>query len=148
MNQVNGNGTVLRIGELAQMLQTTTKTLRHYEKMGLIQPSGRTASDYRVYDKDDQKRARNVFGLRALGLSIPEVRELLLGGSDTQSIRQRLLGYLDEKLRDVDETLVIMQGRRDDLSARAMALFETPRDRNKNCICNALLQKCDCINGK
>ena len=104
-NAVICNGPVLRIGKLAIKLRTTTKTLRHYEKMGLIIPSGRTRNGYRVYDLDDQRRARNVMGLRAIGLSIPEIQKLLLNVSETHSIRQRLLGYLDEKLRETEETL-------------------------------------------
>ncbi len=140
----NGTGRMLRIGELAQALGTTTKTLRHYEKMGLIIPSGRTRSDYRVYDHDDQRRARNVMGMRGIGLSIPEIQNLLQDNSAIQSVRQRLLGYLDEKLRETEETLSVLQGRRDDLSARSLSLFDTPQTRNDDCICNALLQSCDC----
>jgi DNA-binding transcriptional MerR regulator len=143
-NAVICNGPVLRIGKLAIKLRTTTKTLRHYEKMGLIIPSGRTRNGYRVYDLDDQRRARNVMGLRAIGLSIPEIQKLLLNVSETHSIRQRLLGYLDEKLRETEETLGILQGRRDDLSARSLSLFDTPSGRGGNCICNALLRACDC----
>jgi len=135
---------MLRIGELAARLGTTTKTLRHYEKMGLITPSGRTESGYRVYDRDDQRHAGNVLGLRAIGLSIPEVRALLLDDSDPRPIRQRLLGHLDEKLRETEETLSVLQGRRDDLVARSMALFDTPAERADDCICNALLKPCDC----
>jgi len=140
----NGNGRMLRIGALAKNLGTTTKTLRHYEKMGLIIPSGRTRSDYRVYDTDDQRRARNVMGLRAIGLSIPEIQDVMQASRDAQPVRQRLLAYLDQKLRETDETLSVLQGRRDDLSARSMSLFDTPADRDHDCICNALLQPCDC----
>ena len=53
---------------------------------------------------------------------------------------------LDEKLRDIDETLAILQGRRDDLAARNLSLFDTPRERADSCICNALLIPCSCFN--
>ncbi len=140
----SGNGRMLRIGELASDLGITTKTLRHYEKMGLISPSGRTQSGYRVYDLDDQRRARNVVGLRSIGLSIPEIQDLLAAAGEIGSVRQQLLGHLDEKLRETEETLSVLQGRRDDLSARALALFDTPAGRPADCICNALLRDCDC----
>lgn len=135
---------MLRIGALASILGTTTKTLRHYEKMGLIIPSGRTRSDYRVYDADDQRRARNVMGLRAIGLSIPQVQNLLLDQSSAEPVRKRLMGCLDEKIRETDETLGVLQGRRDDLAARSLSLFETPFDRVADCFCDALLKTCDC----
>lgn len=144
MKPPNGNGRMLRIGELARGLGTTTKTLRHYEKMGLIIPSGRTPNDYRVYDPEDQRRARNVMGLRGIGLSIPEIQSVMSDRADVTPMRQRLLGYLDEKLRETEETLSVLQGRRDDLSARALSLFDTPTNRDANCICNALMRDCDC----
>jgi DNA-binding transcriptional MerR regulator len=137
-------GRMLRIGELAKALGITTKTLRHYEKMGLITPSGRTLADYRVYDVEDQRRARNVIGLRSIGLSIPEIHGLFDAETSGQNVRQRLLGHLDEKLRETEETLSVLQGRRDDLAARSMSLFDTPQDRSKDCICAALMRPCDC----
>ncbi len=146
MAQANGIEGASRIGELAESLKTTTKTLRHYEKMGLIEPSGRTQSGYRVYDSNDKRRARIIVGLRSIGLSIPAIRELLQHNDQSQTVRQRLLGHLDEKLSEFDETLGVLQGRRDDLSARIMSLFDTPEDRNEDCICNALLKQCDCSN--
>ena len=136
--------TPLRIGELARVLETTTKTLRHYEKMGLIKPSHRTNSGYRVYDKSEQKNAKKIMGLRGIGLSIPEIKQLLITNSPDQSIRQRLLGILDEKIRDMDESLGILQGRRDDLDGRYLALFDTPSERDGECICSALLEECNC----
>ncbi|MEO1919412.1 MAG: MerR family transcriptional regulator [Paracoccaceae bacterium] len=145
MKKSSGNWTTLRIGELASILGITTKTLRHYEKKGLIVPSGRLANDYRVYDCDDQRRARDIMGLRAIGLSIPEIQNLFQNNADDQSIRSRLLGILDEKLREKEETLSILQGQRDDLQARSLELFNTPTDKNGTCICKALLQKCDCL---
>ena len=138
------NDIALRIGELAAALDTTTKTLRHYEKKGLISPSHRTGGGYRVYNKADLREAQKVLGLRRLGLSISEVQELYKDGLDSKTMRHRLLGLLDEQLRDIDESLAVLQGRRDDLSARYLALFDTPSNRQGGCICNALLQPCNC----
>ena len=144
MMRTNGNQTVLRIGELAKRLGTTTKTLRHYERMGLLQPSDRTSRGYRVYDRQDQRLAEQVMALRRLGLTIEEVYDLFNSRPDGVSVRQQLLGLLDEKLRDIDETLGILQGRRDDLAARYLSLLDTARDQEGRCICAAVLQPCRC----
>ena len=148
MRRTNGNQIVLRIGELAKRLGTTTKTLRHYERMGLLQPSDRTSGGYRVYDRQDQRRAEQVMALRRLGLTIEEVHNLFNWRPDGVTVRQQLLGLLDEKLRDIDETLGILQGRRDDLATRYLSLLDTARDQEGKCICAAVLQPCRCSKSK
>jgi DNA-binding transcriptional MerR regulator len=133
----------IRIGQLAKMLDTTTKTLRFYEGIGLLDPPLRSASAYRLYDDPAVAKARLVIDLRRLGLTTHELQELL---SEDHQItrRQRLLALMDEKLREMYLQLSILQGRCDDLSARHEALLATPRDRPPECICDALFRPCTC----
>jgi DNA-binding transcriptional MerR regulator len=133
----------LRIGELARLLGTTTKTLRFYEQVGLLGAPRRSDAAYRLYDDDAVARARLVIGLRHLELTIPELQALLHeDGHSTR--RQRLLALMDERLRRMELELSVLQGRCDDLSARHAALLATPRSRPPGCICDALLQPCTC----
>ena len=134
----------LRIGELATLLGTTTKTLRFYEQIGLLEPVQRSASKYRLYGADAVATARLVIGLRHLELTIPELQQLLRdeGGSTR---RQRLLALMDERLRRIYLELGVLQGRCDDLAARHAALLGTPRDRPPQCVCDALLVPCTCL---
>lgn len=133
----------LRIGQLAESLGTTTKTLRFYERIGLLDPPVRSPSGYRLYDEEAVTRARLVFGLRRMGLSIEEVDEILHAGDD-RSLRQRLMALMDDKLRDVELNLSVLQGRREDLAARHEALLSTPRGRPSDCVCEALPTACTC----
>ena len=135
---------LLRIGEIAKALGTTTKALRHYERMGVLRPPQRSDQDYRVYDENDLWRARQVVNLRRIGLSIEEIRGLFEPELNGTTRRRLLLGLLDEKLRDTDEMLGILQGRREDLAARYFALVDTPRERVGTCICDALIAPCNC----
>lgn len=136
----------LRIGELAEALQTTTKTIRFYESKGLLAEAKRTESGYRLYGEGAVSQARRVLGLRRLGLSIEEL-QAMLSARGKLSLRKRLLGLMDEKLRQQDVELSVLQGRRDDLAARHQALLSTPRDRPADCICDALLISCACKRG-
>jgi DNA-binding transcriptional MerR regulator len=133
----------LRIGELAELLGTTTKTLRFYEQIGLLGAPRRSVSAYRLYDDEAVATARLVIGLRHLELTIPELQALLHADGKT-SRRQRLLALMDERLRRMELDLSVLQGRCDDLAARHAALLATPRSRPPNCICDALLQACAC----
>lgn len=135
----------MRIGELAEDLRTSTKTLRFYERSGLLPPPGRLENGYRAYDQRTVARARLVVSLRRIGLSIEEVRELLAG--DATSLRQRLLGILDRHLQEIGLQISILQGQHDDLSARYRALLDTPRDQVGDCVCAALAAPCTCNNG-
>lgn len=135
----------LRIGQLAKQLNTTTKTLRFYEDIGLFTSIARSDAGYRLYDTKSINQARLVLQLRRLGLTLKELNELL-NTKDTRSFRQRVTSLMDEKLRDTDENLAVLQGRRDDLAARHQALLSTPRDRVADCICDALLSPCTCAN--
>ncbi len=136
---------ILRIGQLAKQLNTTTKTLRFYEDIGLFTSIARSDAGYRLYDAKSINQARLVLQLRRLGLTLKELNELL-NSKDTRSFRQRVTSLMDEKLRDTDENLVVLQGRRDDLAARHQALLSTPRDRVADCICDAFISPCTCAN--
>ena len=135
----------LRIGQLAERLGTTTKTLRFYEKAGLLGAAQRTRSGYRMYPEAAVARARLVLGLRRLGLSIDEVHALLRGDNGGLTLRQRLLALMDDKLREVEINLSVWQGRQEDLSARHEALLAAPRQQPGECICAALLAPCACV---
>jgi len=133
----------MRIGQMAAALGTTTKTLRFYERIGLLHTAARSESGYRLYDRAAMDRARLVIGLRRLDFSIDELQELLRD-SGKMTTRQRMLSLMDEKLRDMYLQLGILQGRCDDLSARHEALLSVPRDRPPDCICDAMLRACTC----
>jgi DNA-binding transcriptional MerR regulator len=133
----------MRIGELAKLLGTTTKTLRFYEDIGLLGRAQRSESAYRLYDAEAVATARLVLGLRHLELTIPELQDLVRDDGESTR-RQRLLALMDERLRRTELELGVLQGRWEDLSARHAALLATPRTRPADCVCDALLQPCTC----
>ncbi|MFZ2308567.1 MAG: Cd(II)/Pb(II)-responsive transcriptional regulator [Rhodoferax sp.] len=67
----------MKIGELAQLAQTTVETVRYYEKEGLLPPTDRTAGNFRVYGPAHLERLRFVRNCRALGMSHEEIHNLL-----------------------------------------------------------------------
>lgn len=137
----------IRIGQLAKMLGTTTKTLRFYEGIGLLKPALRNDSGYRLYDRAGVDRARLMIGLRRLDLTIHELQDLVRE-DHKMTLRQRLLALMDEKLREIYLQLSVLQGRCDDMSARHEALLSTPRERPQQCICDALFRPCDCATAR
>ncbi|WP_406249739.1 MerR family transcriptional regulator [Streptomyces cyaneofuscatus] len=65
------------IGEVARRSGVSARMLRHYESLDLVHPSGRTGSGYREYSEEDIRRIFHIESLRALGLSLREVKRAL-----------------------------------------------------------------------
>ncbi|MFJ9783266.1 HEAT repeat domain-containing protein [Amycolatopsis sp. NPDC101161] len=61
------------IGEVARRSGVSTRMLRHYDSLGLVQPTGRTVGGYREYSEEDIRRIFHVEGLRSLGLSLRQI---------------------------------------------------------------------------
>lgn len=66
-----------RIGEVAERTGVTRRTLRHYDELGLLVPSARSSSDYRLYDEADLVRLLQIQSLKALGLNLAEIGRAL-----------------------------------------------------------------------
>ena len=69
--------TLFKVGELAQQAGISVRTLHHYEAIGLLVPSSRTASAHRLYSRSDVARLARILTLTGLGLSLEQVREAL-----------------------------------------------------------------------
>ncbi len=65
------------IGEVARRSGVSARMLRHYESLGLVEPTGRSGVGYREYSSDDIRRIFHIESLRSLGLSLREVRRAL-----------------------------------------------------------------------
>ena len=65
------------IGDVARRSGVSARMLRHYDSLGLVQPTGRTDAGYREYSSEDIRRIFHIESLRSLGLSLREVRRAL-----------------------------------------------------------------------
>lgn len=74
-----GNHLNLTVGEVARRTNLTVRTLHHYDAIGLVQPSGRSASGYRLYNGSDIERLHAVLSLKQLGLSLEAIGAALAG---------------------------------------------------------------------
>jgi DNA-binding transcriptional MerR regulator len=89
----------VRISELAERVGVPVSTVRYYERIGLLGAPTRTTSGYRDYDQDAATRLLFVSRARSLGLSCPQIAELLpvWGGADCGNAKDRVVGLIDEK---------------------------------------------------
>ena len=107
-----------RIGELAQRLGLTERTIRYYEELGLLDPVKRLEGGQRVYSDDDVRRLRFVQRLKTLGLSLQEMFELerlYRRHRSNREVLPRLIELLDAHLGKTDERVSELLSLRDEI---------------------------------
>ncbi|MBL7258058.1 MerR family transcriptional regulator [Paractinoplanes lichenicola] len=87
------------IGEVARRSGVSTRMLRHYDRLGLVRPTGRTVGNYREYSGADIRRIFHVESLRSLGLSLKQIAQAL---EDPEFTPAALVGDL---IRGIEERL-------------------------------------------
>ncbi len=95
----------LKPSAAAQRLGVSAKALRLYEQHGLITP-GRTAAGWRAYGPDEMARATEIVTLRALGLSLAQIAQVL--GDEPQGLEPALAAHqvtLEGRIRQLVGTV-------------------------------------------
>ncbi len=129
-------GDMHQIGEVAASVGLSLRTIRHYEEVDLVPPSGRTTGGFRLYTEEDIARLCLVKDLKPLQLSLEEMREILEvrsrlagaapGSAAAEALRSQLSRFADiadercaqlrEKLRAAEAATQLL---RDDAQGRA-----------------------------
>jgi DNA-binding transcriptional MerR regulator len=129
----------LRIGEVAKLVGTTTRTIRYYEEIGLLGGgSDREAGRHRFYADADVERLREALRLKALlGVSLDELKELLEVEEAREALRdewhhgnpgaRRRREILDQALGHVDRQLDLLAHRRAEIAKLEQELEERRR---------------------
>jgi DNA-binding transcriptional MerR regulator len=78
-----GEIVLLKVGELAKRIGLTIRALHYYDNIGLLRPSGRSDSGYRLYNQSDIARLHGIQALRHLGLPLADIGHLLDEGTDS-----------------------------------------------------------------
>jgi len=126
----------LRIGDVARLVGTTTRTIRYYEEMGLLPAAAqRPSGSHRVYTDTDVERLRELMRLKdLLGVSLGELGTLLaaeearaevraqLRREDVDPARRREL--LTEALGHLERQLALVRHRADELAKLHQELDE------------------------
>jgi len=68
---------MMQIGELAERTELSLRTLRHYDEIGLLEPSGRSEGGFRLYTEGDYQRLMLIRRMKPLGYSLEQMRDLL-----------------------------------------------------------------------
>ena len=95
----------MKIGELAQVAQTTVATVRYYEKEGLLSATARTTGNFRVYGPAHLERLRFIRNCRALDMSHEEIHTLLDLADQPAEGCGAITARFDQHMAHVDERI-------------------------------------------
>ncbi|CAB4937192.1 unannotated protein [freshwater metagenome] len=70
-------GSVMHIGEVAARTELSLRSLRHWEEVGLLQPSGRTDGGFRLYTESDVDKILVIRRMKPLGFSLDEMKAVM-----------------------------------------------------------------------
>jgi DNA-binding transcriptional MerR regulator len=92
--------------EFARLVGVTVRTLHHYDRLGLLKPSARTAAGYRLYSERDFARLQQVVTLKFLGLPLKQIKSLLdRGALDLASTLRLQREILGERRRQIEAAI-------------------------------------------
>ncbi len=103
----------MKIGEVAQRSELSLRTLRHYDEVGLLRPSGRSEGGFRLYTEVDLDKLLVIRRMKPLGFTLEEMVEVMrhiealrsarggpegsvADGDDVATVRARLAATLDQ----------------------------------------------------
>jgi Cu(I)-responsive transcriptional regulator len=107
---------MMNIGEAARASGVTAKMIRYYESVGLLQPIGRTASGYRVYNEQEVHALRFVRQARRLGYLVDDIRKLLALWHDRSRASAEVKVIALEHVAELDRRIAELTDMRDTLS--------------------------------
>jgi DNA-binding transcriptional MerR regulator len=115
------------VGRVADLAGITVRTLHHYDEIGLLSPSGRSAAGYRIYEEEDLERLQRVLFYRELGFTLEEIATIV-DDPDTDAVghlrHQRRL--LNERIGRLQEMVAAIDH---EMEAREMDIKLTPEER-------------------
>jgi DNA-binding transcriptional MerR regulator len=118
------------VSQLARMAGVSVRTLHHYDRIGLLEPSGRTEAGYRLYGEPQLFRLQQILFFKELDMPLAEVRQILdEPGFDQvaalehhRQLLQRRMERLSRLLKTIDRTIDRLTG--DDMTLTDQDLYE------------------------
>lgn len=119
-----------RIAEAARLSGFPAASLRYYEQIGLMPPTSRSESGYRVYSDRDIDRLRFISRAKQLGCTLEEITELAIAWDNDECapVQHRLASLVGHKITETQARITELVQFATELQTTAASLSRTPQD--------------------
>lgn len=97
------------IAQLARATGVPISTVRYYERIGLLRPSGRTTANYRVYGAEALERVRFIRAAQATGFTLAQIAAVLDLRDDMTASCQAVQSLRAKRLSDVEQRMAAVR---------------------------------------
>ena len=115
------------VGQVAGLAGVTIRTLHHYDEIGLLSPSGRSAAGYRIYEEADLERLQRILFYRELGFTLEEIATIV------DDPRTDVVGHLRRQRELLTERIKRLRAMVEaidfEMEAQTMGIRLTPEER-------------------
>lgn len=102
---------MMTIGELSRIAHVSIRTLRHYDKLGLLPHSAQTDAGYRLYDQEALERLHTILLFRELEFPLADIRRILnTPGFDPMEALETQITLLTMKREHIDNLILLARG--------------------------------------
>lgn len=107
----------MRIGEAAQRAGVSVKTIRYYERVGILAPATREPNGYRSYEPEVLDRLAFTRAAQAVGLTLGEIRETIAFRERGEPPCTHVLAIIEHKATELTDRIAELEALRADLEA-------------------------------
>ncbi|MGB7412662.1 MAG: heavy metal-responsive transcriptional regulator [Thermosynechococcaceae cyanobacterium] len=125
---------MFQVGEVSRQLDLNPQTLYFYERIGLIPPPQRTEAGYRLFSQQDVERLAFIARVKSLGLSLDEIKDILVLKDERSLTCQAVYERLNQKVQEIEDHIRQLQALRDELTPLIKRCHDHRQTSDQECV--------------
>ncbi len=115
-----------KVSEFAEATGVTVRTLHHYDRIGLLKPTGRSGGGYRLYGSSDLARLQQIVALKFLGFPLKHIKELLERRPLAVNVALRMQRWvIGERVQELQRALMAIEAAERQIESNGGATAES-----------------------
>ena len=130
----------MTVKQVAEHTGLPSRTIRYYDRIGLVSADERSAAGYRLYSPEEEGKLRFVRRAKGLGFSLEDIRGLLAAADRgcCEEVMPHVERLLEKKVKQIDSQIA-------ELSAFRARLLDYSEDKGAGCGCRDAGAFCGCL---
>jgi DNA-binding transcriptional MerR regulator len=130
---------MLQIGELSDRTGVPARTIRYYERIGLLAPASQSENRYRLYEAKDAERLRFIRSARAPDFSLQEIAQILAARDRNEPPCSHVMTLIQSHINEIETRIRELEQVKRDLTTLYTAGQGLPDDIHmRSCVCHLI----------